>query len=58
MLKLSPTSYLDGVKAPPIIFADEGHGAQKRENRVLQTGHAPHFFEEKLIGAKAEQKSP
>jgi dipeptidyl aminopeptidase/acylaminoacyl peptidase len=27
-----------------VIFPDEGHGAQKRENRVLTMGHAIEFF--------------
>jgi dipeptidyl aminopeptidase/acylaminoacyl peptidase len=31
-----------------IIFPDEGHGAQKRENRVLQIGHTLDFFERHL----------
>ena len=29
-----------GVPAGLIIFADEGHGAQKRGNQVLMIGHA------------------
>ena len=35
-----------------IIFADEGHGACKRGNLVLQVGHVIRFFEENLKGAK------
>ena len=31
-----------------MIFPDEGHGAQKRENRVLMLGHAIEFFREHL----------
>jgi dipeptidyl aminopeptidase/acylaminoacyl peptidase len=31
-----------------MIFPDEGHGAQKRENRVLMLGHAIAFFREHL----------
>jgi dipeptidyl aminopeptidase/acylaminoacyl peptidase len=31
-----------------MIFPDEGHGAQKRENRVLMIGHAIRFFTERL----------
>jgi len=32
-----------------ILFADEGHGASKRSNRVLQIGHTIAFFEEHLL---------
>jgi dipeptidyl aminopeptidase/acylaminoacyl peptidase len=35
-----------------IIFPDEGHGAQKRENRVLSIGHTLDFFERHLKGKK------
>jgi dipeptidyl aminopeptidase/acylaminoacyl peptidase len=31
-----------------IVFADEGHGAQKRSNRALQIGHMLKFFQEHL----------
>ena len=31
-----------------IIFPDEGHGAQKRGNQVLQLGHTLRFFQEHL----------
>jgi dipeptidyl aminopeptidase/acylaminoacyl peptidase len=41
-----------GVKSPLIIFPDEGHGAQKRENKVLQSGNALDFFEKHLKGKK------
>lgn len=34
------------------IFADEGHGAQKRENRALMMGHTLRFMEEHLMGKK------
>ena len=37
-----------GAKSQLIIFPDEGHGAQKRENKVLQTGYAIEFFEKHL----------
>jgi dipeptidyl aminopeptidase/acylaminoacyl peptidase len=42
---------LDAKKTPSelIIFPDEGHGAQKRENQVLQLGHMVRFFEEHLL---------
>jgi dipeptidyl aminopeptidase/acylaminoacyl peptidase len=47
-------SALDAKKIPSelIIFPDEGHGAQKRENQVLQIGHMVRFFEEHLLGKK------
>lgn len=31
-----------------ILFADEGHGSQKRENQVLEYGHILSFFEKHL----------
>lgn len=39
-----------GVPTELIIYADEGHGAGKRENRVLMTGHALRFMQEHLKG--------
>ena len=33
-----------GIDAPLIVFADEGHGSVKRENRVLEAGHILEFF--------------
>ncbi|HKN89345.1 MAG TPA: prolyl oligopeptidase family serine peptidase [Acidimicrobiia bacterium] len=33
-----------------ILFPDEGHGAQKRDNRVQEAGHTLEFFEEHLLG--------
>lgn len=39
-----------GVPTELIIYADEGHGAGKRENRVLMTGHALRFLSEHLKG--------
>ena len=33
-----------------ILFADEGHGAKKRGNIVLQVGHTIAFFEKHLLG--------
>jgi dipeptidyl aminopeptidase/acylaminoacyl peptidase len=45
---------LDEKKIPSelMIFADEGHGAQKRDNQVLQYGHMVRFFQEQLLGKK------
>ena len=37
-----------GLEAPLIIFADEGHGAGKRDNGVIQMGAAIEFFEKHL----------
>jgi dipeptidyl aminopeptidase/acylaminoacyl peptidase len=82
LIKLSPTTYVDRVKAPLLIlqgatdprvpageavqmhealtgrgvaselmiFPDEGHGAQRRENQVLFLGHSIAFFEKHLLG--------
>jgi dipeptidyl aminopeptidase/acylaminoacyl peptidase len=45
---------LDAKKIPSelIIFADEGHGAQKRENQVLLFGHVLRFLDQHLRGPK------
>lgn len=37
-----------GLQSELIIFADEGHGASKRSNRVLERGHTLQFFEKHL----------
>ncbi|HSN97362.1 MAG TPA: prolyl oligopeptidase family serine peptidase, partial [Candidatus Nanopelagicales bacterium] len=37
-----------------ILFADEGHGAQKRDNQVLQYGHIVRFFRQHLRGERAD----
>ncbi|MGQ5523674.1 S9 family peptidase [Chitinimonas sp. PSY-7] len=34
-----------GVASELILFADEGHGATKRENQVMSIGHTLRFFE-------------
>jgi dipeptidyl aminopeptidase/acylaminoacyl peptidase len=39
-----------GVPCKLMIFPDEGHGAQKRENRVLMLGNAIAFLKEHLTG--------
>jgi dipeptidyl aminopeptidase/acylaminoacyl peptidase len=41
-----------GVPSELMIFADEGHGAQKRGNRALQIGHALLFFQQHLSAAQ------
>jgi dipeptidyl aminopeptidase/acylaminoacyl peptidase len=37
-----------GIKSPLIIFPDEGHGAAKRANQVVQFGASIEFFEATL----------
>jgi dipeptidyl aminopeptidase/acylaminoacyl peptidase len=39
-----------GQKTKLMIFPDEGHGAQKRENKVFEIGHTLDFFEVHLKG--------
>jgi dipeptidyl aminopeptidase/acylaminoacyl peptidase len=39
-----------GVASPLLIYADEGHGAQKRGNIVSQLGHTLKFLGEHLQG--------
>ena len=39
-----------GVDSELLIFPDEGHGAQKRDNRVFQIGYTLRFFEKHLQG--------
>ena len=38
------------TRAQLILFPDEGHGSQKRDNRVQEVGHTLQFFSEHLIG--------
>jgi dipeptidyl aminopeptidase/acylaminoacyl peptidase len=42
-----------GVPCELMIFPDEGHGARKRENRVLMLGSSIAFLREKLIDKTA-----
>ncbi len=37
-----------GVTTKLVVFPDEGHGTQKRENKVLEIGHTLAFFETHL----------
>ena len=37
-----------GIPSSLILFADEGHGAEKKDNQVLQTGHILEFFKKHL----------
>jgi protease II len=41
-----------GVPTKLMVFADEGHGTQKRENKVMEIGHTLAFFEKHLKPAK------
>lgn len=41
-----------GVPTELIVFADEGHGAGRRDNRVLMYGHALRWMEEHLKGGE------
>jgi len=47
-----------GVPTGLVIFPDEGHGAQKRENRVLQAGHTILWFDKHLKGKAADAPKP
>jgi len=81
LIKLSPVTYIDQLKAPLmiiqgvndprvpvgeavqfqrtleakgvpsslIIFADEGHGAEKKDNQVYEYGHMIEFFKKHLM---------
>jgi dipeptidyl aminopeptidase/acylaminoacyl peptidase len=37
-----------GLSPGLILFADEGHGSQKRSNQVLEIGHTLQFFRQNL----------
>jgi dipeptidyl aminopeptidase/acylaminoacyl peptidase len=41
-----------GTTTKMIVFPDEGHGTQKRENKVLEVGHTLDWFEVHLKGKK------
>ena len=47
-----------GVPTGLVIFADEGHGAQNRDNRVLQTGHTILWFDKYLKNGDAGASTP
>ena len=42
-----------GANSTLMLFADEGHGAAKRANRVLEAGHVLQFFDRHLKGRGA-----
>jgi dipeptidyl aminopeptidase/acylaminoacyl peptidase len=37
-----------GLKSELIIFGDEGHGASKKENQILELGNTIEFFKKHL----------
>jgi dipeptidyl aminopeptidase/acylaminoacyl peptidase len=37
-----------GARSQLILFGDEGHGSQRRDNRVLEVGHTLEFFQRHL----------
>jgi len=43
-----------GVETGLVVFADEGHGAGKRENQVLMIGHALLWMQKHLKGGEAK----
>jgi len=45
-----------GVPAGLIIFADEGHGTQKRGNQVLAIGHTIEWMQRYLQGGGTASK--
>jgi dipeptidyl aminopeptidase/acylaminoacyl peptidase len=48
-LQMYEAATAKGAGVELIIFADEGHGAAKRENQALQWGHTLRFFEKHLL---------
>ncbi len=46
-----------GIKSPLIIFPDEGHGAAKRANQVVQFGASIEFFEATLKPAANQPRA-
>jgi len=43
-----------GVDSEMVIFADEGHGAQKRDNQAAAIGYTLRFFQKHLQGKRAD----
>ena len=39
-----------GVDSEMLVFSDEGHGSQKRENKVFELGYILRFFQKHLQG--------
>lgn len=48
-IQIQETLTKKGIPSELILFADEGHGAAKRSNQVLSTGHTLRFFKEHLM---------
>ncbi len=46
-----------GLSSQLVLFADEGHGSVKRENRVLEIGHAVAFFQKHLLPQAAQTRA-
>ena len=42
-----------GARAQLILFGDEGHGPQRRDNRVQEVGHTLEFFQRYLTAPEA-----
>ncbi|MBI2645815.1 MAG: S9 family peptidase, partial [Deltaproteobacteria bacterium] len=47
-LQMYETLQAKQIPSQLIIFSDEGHGSQKRDNRVLEIGHTLRFFKTHL----------
>jgi dipeptidyl aminopeptidase/acylaminoacyl peptidase len=47
-----------GTQVPMIIFPDEGHGAQRRDNEALEFGYVLAFFQQHLQGDGPKPTSP
>jgi dipeptidyl aminopeptidase/acylaminoacyl peptidase len=47
-----------GISSELIIFADEGHGSAKRDNRVLEIGHMIKFFNAHLKTGAPQTAKP
>jgi len=45
-----------GLKSELILFADEGHGASKKENQILEIGHLLRFFKTHLQTTEIQTK--
>jgi dipeptidyl aminopeptidase/acylaminoacyl peptidase len=42
-----------GIRSTLMILGDEGHGARKRNNQVLEIGNVVRFFDEHLKGPRS-----
>jgi dipeptidyl aminopeptidase/acylaminoacyl peptidase len=38
-----------GIPSNLILFADEGHGSEKKSNQILEIGHTMDFFKKHLM---------